>query len=287
MDFAGQEASDLIMKTLSSDKPAMISRFGAVEIQCVYEYLTQPNFENSLKYIKGEIDSIGWSRFTFEDMPRNAGFFPPNVRNFEKFSELMLAEMEQIDILGSWRAEENLFKEELKNAKKVRLRDLEPYYHPRPWSQVLEGKKVLVIHPFEESIRHQYQKRALLFSDKRILPQFDLTIIKAVQSIAHNKVNFKDWFEALEYMKEAVAKEKFDIALMGCGAYGMPLASFVKLMGKQAVHMGGALQILFGIRGARWESHETISKLFNKHWIKPLQIDYPDNFMVVEEGCYW
>jgi hypothetical protein len=32
---------------------------------------------------------------------------------------------------------------------------------------------------------------------------------------------------------------EFDVALIGAGAYGLPLAACVKRLGKKAIHMGG------------------------------------------------
>jgi len=96
-----------------------------------------------------------------------------------------------------------------------------------------------------------------------------------------------DSFEALDYMTNQIEKRSFDVALLGCGAYGFPLASRIKNMGKQAIHMGGALQILFGIRGGRWDSHPIISKLYNENWVRPKLTERPQNFNQVENGCYW
>ena len=79
----------------------------------------------------------------------------------------------------------------------------------------------------------------------------------------------------------------FDIAIIGCGAYGFPLAAHVKRKGKQAIHMGGATQILFGIKGNRWEEHDIISKLFNEHWIRPNKNETPKNSGNIEDACYW
>lgn len=66
-------------------------------------------------------------------------------------------------------------------------------------------------------------------------------------------------------------KIDFDIALIGCGAYGMPLASFIKGMGKQAVHLAGWTQILFGIKGKRWDDLPYVSKFYNNAWVRPQQ----------------
>src|SRR6266542_4678395 len=90
-------------------------------------------------------------------MSNLSGFYPSTKENIIKFSELMMNDMKQVDILGTWRKEEKLFAKDLNLALKIRLQDLEPYYHESPWSESLINKTVLVIHPFEESIISQYK----------------------------------------------------------------------------------------------------------------------------------
>lgn len=73
---------------------------------------------------------------------------------------------------------------------------------------------------------------------------------KSVQSIAGQKTPYKDWFEALEKMKNDIAKIDFDVAIIGCGAYGLPLAGYIKEeLHKKSIHIGGGTQLLFGIKG--------------------------------------
>ena len=89
--------------------------------------------------------------------------------------------------------------------------------------------------------------------------------------------------------KEAM-KLDFDIAILGCGAYGLPLAAKIKQAGKQAIHLGGVTQILFGIKGKRWEEMEDyryIKNLMNDAWVYPNVQDTPKNAKIVEGGCYW
>ncbi|MDP4184317.1 MAG: hypothetical protein Q8862_04035, partial [Bacteroidota bacterium] len=98
-----------------------------------------------------------------------------------------------------------------------------------------------------------------------------------------------DWFEALDWMKAEISKKDFEVCILGCGAYGFPLAAYVKQIGKKAIHLGGVTQLLFGIKGKRWES-ETIypySNLFNEHWIRPGENEKPQNAIIVEGACYW
>lgn len=173
--------------------------------------------------------------------------------------------------------------------KLCHLMGLEPWYVERPWTASLKGKKVLIIHPFASTIQSQYKQREWLFPGTEILPKFkELYVLKAVQTIAGERdKRFRDWFEALEWMYEEAMKLDFDIAIVGCGAYGFLLASKIKEAGKQAVHMGGATQLLFGIKGRRWEKHPVISKLFNDYWVRPSENERPIKASSVEGGCYW
>ena len=90
-------------------------------------------------------------------------------------------------------------------------------------------------------------------------------------------------------MCEEISKRDFDVALIGCGCYGLPLAAHVKSLGKSAVHMGGALQLLFGIRGKRWDAAgDWVEQgLFNEHWVRPSDEETPQKSSGVEGGCYW
>ena len=155
------------------------------------------------------------------------------------------------------------------------------------WSAALSGNKVLVVHPFSKTITEQYKKRDKLFANKTVLPDFELITLKAVQSIGGTKVPFATWFDALDFMCNKISKTDFDVAIIGAGAYGMPLASFVKSIGKKAVHLGGVTQMLFGIRGKRWDKQALQYNLYNKHWVRASQDETPDNFKAVEKGCYW
>lgn len=76
------------------------------------------------------------------------------------------------------------------------------------------------------------------------------------------------------------------MALIGCGAYGFPLAAHIKKMGKQAVHLGGVLQILFGIKGRRWDESDT-HLMYNENWVYPDRSEIPAGADKVENACYW
>ena len=267
--------NNLLFQNLSEPKPFAAGRIGSIELDCLYNYLHTKTWTQQLKY----------------KMLNNTGFFPIDDLSLEKFSKLFLDHLKNMDVLAVWRYEDFLFQEQHLDANAVKivmLRSLEPYYHQNPWSYILKDKKVLVIHPYEDSIRQQYANHTLLFRDSKILPNFELKTIKAVQSIAGSHTQFNNWFDAFDFMCDQIRKIDFDVALIGAGAYGLPLASFIKTeTKKKAVHIGGATQILFGIKGKRWDVHEDISKLYNEHWVRPAQHEIPANYQTVEGGCYW
>ena len=80
----------------------------------------------------------------------------------------------------------------------------------------------------------------------------------------------------------------FDVAIIGCGAYGFPLAAHAKKLGKIGIHLGGVTQLLFGIKGSRWENwtHYTeLRKNNGKDWVYANEI--PKDYKKIENGCYW
>jgi len=287
----GQDASDLIKEHLLGNSPCMISRFGQTEMSALLTHLTLANnklfFFRIRDFLIDKTEHYCWDEDIRRQLSNNAGFFSTEEPYLTQFAEVMLEASSQIDILGSWLPGENELKNYFPGAKIVTLRDLGPLAHKNPWSEVLQGKKVLVVHPFSSSITSQYKKRTKLFKDSRILPLFELKTFKAVQSIANTKVAFKTWFDALDYMCREISKIDFEIALIGAGAYGMPLAAFIKSIGKKAVHLGGSTQILFGIKGKRWDERDFFQKLYNEHWVRPAKDEIPANSQYVESGCYW
>lgn len=292
INLSGQNANDYIRKMIC-ERPQglMVSKFGTIELHnvCCFDATEKGlSLNNFLMACTGEISL--YPEVTMQSLCSNAGFFPRNITLGYQYKNLVISDMKEIDILGSYLKEEEYFKNHLKHCVKV---DLEGYYAPflweNPWSSALRGKKILVIHPFVNSIEKQYRNRSKLFENEEVLPEFgDLILIKAVQSIAGNDTGFTNWFEALEYMKNKIDNVDFDIALIGCGAYGMNLAAHIKRRGKIAIHMAGWTQMLFGIYGNRWiEDRPEYTKYINSYWIRPSENEKPFGAEKIENACYW
>lgn len=278
-DIKGYDyANEYIYKALVSGKPFLAARFGDAELRALVYSL--------------EID-MGL-RKAFPDyikrvMHVNAGFFPEEDESLLDFGHLLWESSKKVDLFGVWYnlLEDYVIYNTNRNAELVVLEALEPYRSNTPWSKALKGKKVLVVHPFSESIEKQYRKHDKLFTNPDVLPDFDLITYKAIQTNAGGISKYKTWFEALEAMYSDIKKIQFDVAIVGCGSYGLPLAAKIKDLGKQVIHLAGATQILFGIRGARWDVRPEMQQYFNDLWTRPLESEKPKDAKAVEGGCYW
>lgn len=292
-------ASEMIYNLLTGDKPCMIARFGSTELAAIINYLGVTSEKKSIwRFLTGEQPEWWWNSNILQQMQQWSGFFPPTHENVEKFCEMMLIDAKQVDILACWTNDVMRVAEYTPNVVRTGLVCIEPYWAKNPWSRALKGKRVVVVHPFAELIEKQYKEhRQDLFENKEVLPEFELRTIKAVQSLGGENCEYKDWFEALDSMKKALDSQPYDVALIGCGAYGFPLAAHAKRTGHKAIHLAGALQLLFGIRGKRWDNpdyagnsngtYANYNTLWNDAWIYPNSSLYVKNSKKIEGGCYW
>ena len=287
-----EEANEILKNIILKNEPFMCARFGSTESRAILNFQLKKkqitDFRASLKHIRGKMN-IYWKEHPkfLNNLTELSGFFPKDENLLEIFVNLYISDIKNLDLLGVWNEYEE-FLQVPEDTKLCKIRELEPWFYNKPWTAALEGKKVLVIHPFEETIKNQYQKKEKLYKNENILPNFELKTIKAVQTIAGEKSEFKDWFEALESMKNQMNNIDYDVAIIGCGAYGFPLASHAKKMGKIGIHLGGVTQLLFGIKGKRWEEwkHYTeLRKNEGESWVYANEI--PKDYKKVENGCYW
>lgn len=288
----GVEINEYIAELIHAGKPAWIARYGSAELNLVTKYLARE--------YTGQDNQLQAAYRTFCN---NAGFFSTHDNLLGKeYVELFLRCCPEVDVHGIWPLymEDYYIMRYEKNARLMNFIYLEPWALPQndkgvlPWSHALKKKKVLVIHPFAETIRAQYEEnRSEIFKNvygnpDYILPEFELKTLKAVQTIAQNRdQRFNDWFGALDWMIEECAHIDFEIAIIGCGAYGFPLAAAIKKMGKVAIQMCGATQLLFGIMGRRWQNNESIQLMANDAWVHPNEKENVNNMDEIENACYW
>ena len=272
------DANQIIYNGLISGKPFLVARYGDAELRAlVYALECDLGLRSSFpNYIKTA-------------MHRNAGFYPADDAYLLEFGHILWKSSKEVDVFGVWY---NLLEDYVihhcnPNASLVELEGLVPYRSKNPWSRALKGKRVLVVHPFEESIQRQFSVKDKLFKNSNVLPNFELVTYKAIQTNAGGTCEYKTWFDALDKMYKDIRELDFDVAIVGCGAYGLPLAAKIKSLGKQVIHLAGATQILFGIRGARWDARPEMQEYFNEYWIRPSDSERPKDAQSVEGACYW
>ena len=238
--------------------------------------------------------------FPYKNLEQYSGIFPSesNESMAEWLKVYTEATKESSIFAAGWYA--LLASQEIQYLKKlsplldlIPLRSLEPYYTDHPWTRVLENKRITVVSSFADTMRKQIEKKDDIWEGKYILPNAEYSFVRSYYcpSIAKGSCEWPKgivcWKTAVEYLYKEILKTKPKIVLIGCGGLAMPLALKLKHSGIISIVLGGAIQILFGIKGSRWEGHKEISEFFNDSWTFPSQNEIPNNAKKIENSCYW
>lgn len=281
--ISNEELNSVLRQKLISRDAFFCCRYGATEItSCFYALIRN----------KRVLDEI--SEASLKKAKTSSGIFPEKEDFFLQFADTYMLALGNADLNAYWGSvlmEEYLINEVMrKDCVQYEMRALEPFQYDTPWTMALEGRNVLIVHPFAELIESQYQRRKEIFPDKEILPDCNLNVVKAIQSSGETvPQEYKDWSEALNALYMRCMEQKFDVALLACGSYAVPLASRLKDAGKQAIVLGGMMQLMFGIKGARWEaSRPDIVAMYNDAWVRAGKDDRVKNAdKMVDGAAYW
>lgn len=270
------ETNAYLKNALKKDAPFMACRIGANESFSLrtFEFGDRAKYEEAMR-----------------QLCTCAGFFPDDTARGGDFLRVMKEAIGEADMCGTLMSpcdDYFLNRYTAPECKTMFLSHMDATGFQKPWTEALQGKKVLVVHPFAETIKKQYPRRKEVFPDREIMPDCELITYRAVQTAAGQKdERYADWFAALEGMTRQIGLINFDVALLACGAYGLPLAANIKRMGKKAVHIGGGLQLMFGIRGRRWDDNPEALAMYNDAWVYPSAEETPAGASMVEGACYW
>jgi hypothetical protein len=294
-----------IEKSIKENKPIMIGKIGATELQIIYQtILIERNLINDYNP-------------TTKHEAINTGMHPPINDTFKLFAKLYLDELKNINILASWN--DNLIQIEAmiwyqvitsnRNPDEIKdivdLMSLESFYtNPANWWQNLyKNKTILIISPFTDSIFKQleYPQRNKVwngkwnnFWDASInfkyikFPHPFATLSKEEQ--LKYPANFIEVIE--KYKNEINSIGDFDIALIGAGCFSIFLCSYIKnKIGKSVFHLGGGLQMMFGVYGNRWfqngNPNDFFKEYINEYWIRPSNDEIPIGYKQQENGAYF
>jgi hypothetical protein len=273
-----------IQEALDAQQGFLAGRFGTIECNVLDWLANRPNVE-----VPEELRIV---------LERNAGVFPFDVDSVKAWGEATKEAFQAADSLAvGWYAPTAQKEKQLLgmwgwNRKTVALRSLEPYYvnYKSRWTQTLNGRKVCVVSSFAETASQQIEKAIWdppLWSDV----QWSFVRTGYAPSLAQGRAGWEEspscWQEAVEWTVGEVLKTGAEIVVIGCGGLGMAMGARLKAAGKICLVLGGATQVLFGIKGERWRQHTVIGKLWNSEWVWPSLEETPAGASEVEGACYW
>ena len=272
---------DHIHQCLKSDTPFFIGRIAGVELLAAYNQ--QQN------------DIVELSRNIIE-LDNNAGIKVADFNSLTDYTTKLMEAYEHCTCIAEWELDgpvyaktgkgQNLVAKRTPHIPKVNARVLEPYYflEEESWMPLLKGKRILIIHPFVETIKQQLPRLNSIFPNKSWFEDCTFTVISPPMTLAGNHQNMS-WDKHLTAF--LLKQYDFDVALIAAGGYGMLIADDLFKRGKSVMYIGGALQLFFGIIGRRWFENKEIMAMVNDEWVRPLPADKPMGATKVEKGCYW
>jgi hypothetical protein len=294
MGISIEEGAALLISCLQSalaeKKGCLIGRNGSTELTTLYNFEMAPMYANQLA----------------KSLERYSGVFPANLSTLTKWAVQYRKALSAIDeepIVAGWYQsmasyEYGLLRFTCPKAPIMPLRCLEPYYVSPElrWTNCLAGKRVAVVSSFSKTILNQIPKAKEIWGEysESLLPSSATWI--PIQTgfppeLARGSVEWpaecSSWDLAVQWLEKEVLAVQADVCLIGCGGLGMILGAQLKEKGVACIVMGGAIQVLFGIKGQRWQSHSVISTFWNDAWVWPSEDETPGGNKKIEGGCYW
>ncbi len=192
-----EHGSQLIYQACQSGLPQAIGKLGSVELGAIRKYLRWCNHPQ-----REELTALDR-----QILYTNAGVFPNDCHMLESFSVFMTRQvLPELTLIGVWfnLGEANVVKRYALATRRIAITSFESYWiTQQPWTKALQGKRVLVVHPFEATIRAQYPYRLKIWMGREdVLPKFELLTMKVPQSPALITPRHASWFEALEDMQQ-------------------------------------------------------------------------------------
>lgn len=274
-----EETNRIIYDEIIGGKPFAMVRPGNGELSFALEWEEEGLFGRRLYKRRGN----NWQ--IHKDIFKNRS---------DEYNELFRKDISETDVLVVFPEsirEQYLVERYCPDTKVVSIFNIGPYNAQIPWTDALKGKKVLVVSQFADFLQEQYEKRDRLFNGEWQWPEFELIPVRSVWYFAKKEDDDQEsWFDKLNYLYEEIMKHEFDIAILACGSFAINLAPMIKRAGKQAIQYGGELQMMFGIRGARWDDSPFFKKYYNDSWIRVSKEQVGismQNANSLDDGCYW
>lgn len=218
---------------------------------------------------------------------RNAGIRPRNKTSYSAFAKICRSALDDLDIQGVWKTQHEAYCSASSPQRKFINGEITG---PDPgnsehWLGALSGRRVLVVSPFQVSIQKQINRLDAVWPNSTWMRGTEFQCIGFPYLI--DKDCPETWWDVYNRIGAIVSRGDYDVALFGCGGLGLPFAHLAKKAGRVGIHLGGHLQLVFGIYGQRHLEQEWHRKHINEAWVRPGGSEVPVSAKRVEGGCYW
>jgi hypothetical protein len=283
---------DSIEKALGKKEGLLVGRNGTIELEALFFrlYGSKPH----QPYPEGIAARL----------ELHAGIWPKTLNSIDRWVFMLIEAIRDSDVLVTgWYAplkdiEEVFLKTTNTNGKRIPLRALEPYYvePSKRWTNLLKGNKVAIVNAFADTAVAQTKQRELIWpaaTDSLLPSDVEWIPIRTgyapilAEGSAEWQPTILSWDVAVTDVVKRVVKSGAKIVLIGCGGLGMLIGCELRRRGLIAIVMGGATQVLFGIKGNRWAKHDVIQHFWNDSWVYPSVDETPQGSGKIEGGCYW
>jgi hypothetical protein len=295
-----KEGAQELVRAIQAALPYAAGKLGTSEFEALCWYIAHRR--------RKSYDTLSpYPQHVFRHMVMNAGLFPTRPDTLDQWAEHMLQNVLPVmDLMVEWNPSSKLheyyfLEAHAPHSKRTVLRALEPYYESDPSDRytlfIPEGAKIAIISPFADTILEQSSKLPAIWESNPVwstgstahtfipIQTFYSPLVAGDRHQWAPRIH--DWHAACDEIVEKVKQVGAKYAFIGCGALSLPIAAALKQAGCIAIHTGGATQILFGIKGRRWDSHAIISKLYNAAWTRPAAHEIPERSVAIENGCYF
>jgi hypothetical protein len=271
------EAERLVASAMAHGGPLAIGKVGSLEGEAAGFYFSRRKYGASYPPV------------LMNQLFLNVGLFPKTDEAIDRFCATLLEMVGYVDMLGvqGYPGEAEVVNNFARRAKVLPQRVLEPWYSETPWSSYFAGKRVTVLSPFADTIAHQFARRDRIWSNPQILPQFELRTVRMPFSPGLRAPEERDWEVRMNRLAREIEAVPYDILVAGAGGISLLLAAHARKTGRVGIHMGGPTQVLFGIRGRRWDNDPFFQGAMNEFWVRPSSDETPTDARSIENGCYW
>ncbi len=233
---------------------------------------------------------------------RSGGIFPSDERSMETFVAFYVTHSRNMDWLGMTLDQPQ---RELPVLQHYALPGRLAYYQDfvpdrsvpsddsRCYLSRLAGRRVLLVCPFADVLQARATEKTFEAVWARTGKRwFHPAAVEALELPygfePETQQRFGTAINLFDHVAAEMSRLTFDVALIAAAGLAIPLAAAARQMGKVAIDLGGDLQLLFGVIGARWRNRpEWRQKYFNDAWIDVPEKYQPTAADVVDDRSYW